>query len=671
MRTLSALRLATTLAVGAGVGALHLGALLGAAGLAVALLALAGGWWLRERAAPSRGLTRTLTAILALAAAVDVLFVAAVAFDAFVRLLVVLTLLRLLAARRPRDLRDAGMLAFFMPVAASAVTMSVGFVFILVAYVIAAVTMLVIAHDVGEAERAGAGPAELAELRTGRGVAVIGLAGAVVTFGVTIALFFVIPRVGEATLALRGPDRKMLIGFTDRVELGAIGQLENDATVAMRVQLPGGAPSPALLPYLRWRGITLDHYDGLAWSGHRQQPRLVVRRGPEGPIEVQPPRGAGVHLRQIVFLEPIGSDAVFAAPHALTLWARGGAALVNDGGAITVPTPSARLQYTVDSVVGAGPWGGPLDAAAAARYRQLPPLSPRIATLAREVTSGARSQAAAASALTAFLSRDFLYTLTLERRTDLDPLEEFLFVRRSGNCEYFAAALAVMLRTLGVPARVVNGFQRGAWNPYGEYFLVRMGDAHSWVEAHVDGAGWITLDPSPRGALDADTAWATALWVDALRVRWYRYIVGWSRQDQVQAAAALQQAAARPWRLPWRDLTVPAWVAVPALAAVAAVVGWLAWRGMERSGLDTRPPARPPDFYRRALRALARRGLRPASVETAREFASRVSAAFPPAADSFAHITRAYETVRFGDRDLDPATAHAVHTSLAALRTAR
>ena len=77
-------------------------------------------------------------------------------------------------------------------------------------------------------------------------------------------------------------------------------------------------------------------------------------------------------------------------------------------------------------------------------------------------------------------------------------------MRRSGNCEYFAAALAVMLRSLGIPARVVGGFQRGEWNPYGRYFMVRLQDAHSWVEAYIDGAGWVTLDPSPRADAEAD-----------------------------------------------------------------------------------------------------------------------------------------------------------------------
>jgi protein-glutamine gamma-glutamyltransferase len=228
-----------------------------------------------------------------------------------------------------------------------------------------------------------------------------------------------------------------------------------------------------------------------------------------------------------------------------------------------------------------------------------------------------------------------------------------------------------MLRTLDIPARVVNGFQRGEWNPYGGYFLVRMGDAHSWVEAHVDGAGWVTLDPSPRGGLLDDGSTAVALYLDSLRVRWYRYIVGWSRQDQVEAAVALQRAAARPWRLPWRDLTVPAWLALPTLAVAALVFAWVAWRGDGLSAGRVSPVTRPPDFYRRALRTLAKHGLKPDKAETAREFSARVSAAVPVCGDAFVRITRAYEAIRFGDAALDVAGATAVQASLSVLRALR
>lgn len=670
MRTLSALRLAASLTVGVGVAALYVAGLLGEVSLGGVLFVLAVGWWLGERVAPSRSLAMALTALIGLASAVHVLYVAPGAFDGFVRLLVVLVLLRLVTARRTRDLRDAGMLAFFMPVAAAAVDMSFGLVFVLVGWVLAAVTMLVIAHDLGEAERAGADPAALAALRTGRGVVWIGLAGSAVTFGVTLALFFVIPRVGEATLALRGGGRRA-IGFTDRVALGTIGQLESDATVVMRVHMADGALPASVLSELRWRGVTLERFDGTTWSGDRRR-RLVIRRFPGGPIEVQPARGGGTYLRQSIFLEPIGTDAVFAAPHPRRLWARSGAAFVDEAGAISVPEPSARLQYSVDSVVGGPPWGGPLGPEEVARYLQLPALAPRIAALAREIAAGARTQAQAAAALTVFLSRDFQYTLVLERRTTLDPLEEFLFVRRNGNCEYFAAALAVMLRTLGIPSRVVNGFQRGEWNPYGGYFLVRMSDAHSWVEAHVDGAGWITLDPSPRGGPSAeDGSTALALYLDAMRVRWYRYIVGWSRQDQVETAVALRRAAARPWRLPGRDLALPAWLAIPTLGAAALVFGWIAWRGAGLSSRPVRSDVRPPDFYRRALRVLAKRGLRPGKAETAREFAARVRAAVPECGDAFEHLTRAYEAVRFGGAPLDAAGALGVQASLDVLRAMR
>src|SRR6185295_5058621 len=129
----------------------------------------------------------------------------------------------------------------------------------------------------------------------------------------------------------------------------------------------------------------------------------------------------------------------------------------------------------------------------------------------------------------------YRYSLALKRQTSRPPLEEFLFVRRSGNCEYFAAAMAVMLRSEGIPSRVVAGFQQGEWNPYGRYFMVRLSDAHSWVEAYIDGRGWVAFDPSPRGEV--------ALSLAAARMRWYRYVINWSLGDQVHLAASVHRQA--------------------------------------------------------------------------------------------------------------------------------
>jgi hypothetical protein len=282
-------------------------------------------------------------------------------------------------------------------------------------------------------------------------------------------------------------------------------------------------------------------------------------------------------------------------------------------------------------------------------------LPARIPDLARRITAGAATDAERAERLTAWLSRELRYSLDLERRTTLEPLEEFLFVRRAGNCEYFAAALAVMLRSLGVPARVVNGFQRGEWNPYGDYWVVRMRDAHSWVEAHLDGA-WVTLDPSPRGAAPAVPLSTLTLYIDGLRMRWYRYVVGWSQQDQLATAGAVRRRIAWSWPPGSRPgFGSPARTAVFGAAAAAALVAVVAWGVRRRHAGPGGPRAAVPDFYARALRRLARRGLRPAPQETAREFCARVGAARPDAAAVLAPLTRAYEATRFGGITPTPA----------------
>ena len=310
-----------------------------------------------------------------------------------------------------------------------------------------------------------------------------------------------------------------------------------------------------------------------------------------------------------------------------------------------------------------------MTAAERARYLQLPPLAPEIARLAREVTAGSVDAEAAAGRISAHLSTNYRYTLALKRQTALAPLEEFLFVRRSGNCEYFAAAMAVMLRSVGVPARVAAGFQQGEWNQYGRYFMVRLSDAHAWVEVYLDGRGWVAFDPSPRAEAAAEeTPGRLSLYLDAARMRWYRYVVNWSLRDQVQLAASVHRQAtdarvALAWPRDWR--VSPAVGTGAGLAVVVALVWWLGRHGhvLPRSG----PTARIPAFYERALRLLARRGLAPGVAETARQFASRVGERAPDRAAAFDRLTGYYERARFGDAALSEAERQDALRSLAAL----
>jgi transglutaminase-like putative cysteine protease len=674
-----ALRIAAYLLAADGVVALFLAGIIGPPGLglmAVSLAASAAYERLRPRLGRLDRLAPAVAVVAAGASLVDLLYLAETMLDGLVHLLLFVVVARLFTLSAPRDARVLAFLAFFMLVAASSASFGVSFLFVFLGYLLLATWMLLLQHVLSETapapDRVVVGVGLDGD---GRRLLALALAASATTLAIAAVLFFVIPRVGLAALPFRGRVGPLVTGFSERVELGAYGQIETDQSVAMRVYVPESTRDPERLANLRWRGIVFDEFDGQAWTVGRPE-RATLRRVAAGPGEFRlaMPRGHGQSLYYEVYLEPIGTDIVFAAARVLRVTLRSDQLIVDEMGSLSVPSATARLHYVVESEVSDGPLTFPVGIGRSGRdpsldrYLQLPALAPRVAGLAREVTAGSANAYQAAGRLSEYLAREYRYTLALDRLTSLDPVDEFLFVRRSGNCEYFAASLAVMLRSLGIPARVVGGFQRGEWNPYGRYFTVRMRDAHSWVEAHVAGAGWITLDPSPRAELEAGAPSVWSQYLDALRMRWYRYVINWSLRDQVEAAVTIRRQAVgfkvSLGSLPeWKRLA-PVGIGAAALVGLALIaLGWRRARG-ERVA---RGPARLPRFYARALKALARRGLAPESDETAREFSRRVALAAPAGAAPFSTLTAAYERTRFGGAALDAAEVAAAEASLVTL----
>ncbi|HYB71572.1 MAG TPA: DUF3488 and transglutaminase-like domain-containing protein, partial [Candidatus Bathyarchaeia archaeon] len=474
MLAVLALRLVTYLLVGIGVAALYGAGLIGPLGAALVALAILVSWGheaARERGAVRPALGYGLVGAAAIAIIVDLFYLAYSMLDGMVHLLLFLILLRLFVRRGLRDLRDAGLLSFFMLVAAAATSFDVSFLFVFVAFLALGTWMLMLNHVVAELEQAGrhgaAGTARRRVFFQGP-LTRVSLVAAAITFALAGALFFVIPRVGQAALPLRAQLGRMVTGFSDRVDLGSFGDIESDRTVVMRVYLADEVSDPVSLPELRWRGVAFDRFDGMAWSS-TQAPRRYLRQGMSGDFSLGLPRGAGPVVRQEIYLDPMGTEAVFAASRPLRLEMRAPVVTVDDMGGLSVASATARLHYVVESEVPAAGRPHPavarleprLGAVDRARFLQLPELSPDVAALARQVTAGAPDAEAAARRINAHLSANYRYTLALKRQTSRPPLEEFLFVRRSGNCEYFAAAMAVMLRSVGVPSRVAAGFQRG------------------------------------------------------------------------------------------------------------------------------------------------------------------------------------------------------------------
>ena len=201
---------------------------------------------------------------------------------------------------------------------------------------------------------------------------VTALAGvaAVAVFLVAGGLFFVLPRVGLATLPLRARLGQMITGFSERVELGSYGSILTDSNVVMRVHLPDEV-QPDRYPNLRWRGVVLDTFDGQAWSvRYPRQTRLV--RPSSGGFDVGLLRGSGLFLRQEIFLEPIGSEVVFAAPRVLRLSMPTSVLAMDDMGAVSVVVPRrpAPVHGRVRAGGPVGPERGPRAPGAAARRRR-------------------------------------------------------------------------------------------------------------------------------------------------------------------------------------------------------------------------------------------------------------------------------------------------------------
>jgi transglutaminase-like putative cysteine protease len=294
------------------------------------------------------------------------------------------------------------------------------------------------------------------------------------------------------------------------------------------------------------------------------------------------------------------------------------------------------------------------------RYLQLPELSPAIADLAREITRDATTDAARVRAIENYLFVNGRYTDTppVAGSQDGSAIERFLMQDMAAHCEYYASALVVLARSVGLPARLVNGFAGGRKNRVGGFVEVTRADAHAWVEVHYARAGWVRYDATPpdrrvRAFAPLTFDERVREFGSALELWWFRRVVGFDRSDQILAMkrawlawTGSKQANARPahqeesggWRglgdAPWREGAVM----VLCVIAAGAAIWWL--RPRRRHHL--------PGPYADGLALLERRGLTRGAQATAREFATAVAAAHPDAGPPFAALTEAYLGQRFG-----------------------
>ncbi|WHZ27411.1 MAG: DUF3488 and transglutaminase-like domain-containing protein [Nitrospira sp.] len=376
---------------------------------------------------------------------------------------------------------------------------------------------------------------------------------ALITFGLTLAIFFAIPRVSAGFYQKSFGENIRTSGFSETVNLGEIGPIKRDPSVVMRVELSDSFPHEGDRLYLR--GVAFDQYDGKTWTNRLNYRRAVsedetgsfVLRGSRSPT----PAPLGETIRQNIILEPLDTPVLFAAPFIERVSGKFPSVQFDSTGSVYLPFPSAsRIEYSALSrsnpVLPTDLSSEPVryPESFTRHFLQIPAQSGRITVLAQDITQTQRTAYDKANAIQSFLTHNFRYSLDAPLAELDHPLEEFLFFRKTGYCEHYATAMVMMLRTIGIPARLVTGFLATEWNEYGNYYVVRQQDAHAWVEVHLPHSGWITMDPTPPSIESINSgspAWdALGRMMDTIRLQWSRFFVQYSAADQLAVVRELK-----------------------------------------------------------------------------------------------------------------------------------
>ncbi len=563
-------------------------------------------------------------------------------------------------------------LALFQVVLAANLTDSVFFTPLLVAFVGSAVWTLIVHTLRSEAIEAGS-PREVTRAIT-PGLLRMTLFASALSVVLALLLFVTLPRLRSSVITGSGASPLLATaGFSQRVELGDLGRIRQDPTIVLRVEtLEGEAPPPEAAYF---RGLAFDTFDGSSWSINPPL-RSPVAGSAEGGVSFGRETDR-VNLVQRVVREPVDSGVLFGLgePRQLQGTVR---RLERDtsGGLYATGQAHERIRYTLSSYQRS--WRDEdlrrdvsvPEPREPERYLQLPELSPEVAALARRITAGAASAAERARAIESYLARTGRYTDTpppFDPNAARSPIEMFLLGGLAGHCEYFASAMVVLAREVGLHARLVNGFAGGQENRIGGFIELTRSDAHTWVEVHYERAGWVRYDPTPadlRARPEPALSFSRQLSQlgSALELWWYQSVLGFDRSDQIHAAknAWLAWQNARGGHeatksggqsLLARLRENVAWQEIVALLACAAGGIVLLRRFARRSH-----GASLPSDYAAALRLLARRGLVRSAQQTARDFVNAVAAAHPgAAAGAFERLTQGYLAQRFGGRQPAPA----------------
>lgn len=617
---------------------------------------------------------------------------------AAIHLLLFATLVRLYSARTNRDFAFLTGLAITSMLGSAILTVETGFLVALAIFLVLAVSTFVALEIRRSAAGAVSPPFEAGSPLAHQLNRALGLTSVVVAFCALVIgglIFFLIPRWTMGYLGALNLQPGLMTGFSDNVTLGEIGEIQKNSAVVMRIRVEG---DPTRAAEMHWRGIVFTNFDGKRWFTPEHD-QMVLTPDSSGVYSINnliPPPGDPNRLEYTILMEPIASDAIFIAPRAYTLSGRflneseramsagrRGYLFVDTTGSLFNPAHNVtKVRYQGTSIL---PNFSPGTLRSATQdfplqvrdtYLQLPQLDPRIPKLAQTITAGSKTEYDKAANIERYLKTRYAYSLDLTGKPGDDPLAYFLFTKRAGHCEYFAAAMTVMLRSLGIPSRYVGGFLGGEFNDVGGDYIVRESDAHTWVEVYFPAFGWIPFDPTPPGDEHYKGFFSRmGMYWDWFQFAWSEWIINYDFTHQSTLAENLQRSShdwnerARDYYKEKRQQAMDFLLALDkkieasryslpiVLCLLVALLFFLRGRTMinyvlarwtiraRHGGHATASLATLE--YREMLRILERRGWKKLPSQTALEFAAAIPAVEISA--PVAQLTELYQSARFGD----------------------
>lgn len=355
--------------------------------------------------------------------------------------------------------------------------------------------------------------------------------------------FLAIPRIPQGFLGMGHHRKTQISGFSDQVDLNDIGYILENPQVVMRVKFID--PLPPSYPLL-FKGSAYEIYENRQWKQrsayhyaeiHQNVCNLYWRR--------KPPKGK--KIRQEIYLSPLTTRTLFALHSPSKIQFIGKVnfrrlMVFHNGWVKVFYRPQKPLGYIVTShyrdlspkILQKARARG-----ASHRYRSFPHSLSRKKwqKAALEITKAKKKFSSYEKILKIekHFRQHYSYTLDLpEGRPGKDPVEEFFFRNKEGHCEFFASSMVFLLRSMGIPSRLVNGFRAGEYNPMGRYFLVRQKDAHAWVEVYFRDLGWVPFDPTPPRTKPAGSPlWAEMqLLVDYVQLKWMMNVIQYDSDSQ-------------------------------------------------------------------------------------------------------------------------------------------